>query len=45
MEGWGRDLGARGYFGCTTGNVLDDVIAKYIELHDIEALDDDSWGH
>ena len=27
---WGRHLWARGYFCCGSGNVTDDVIAKYI---------------
>ena len=27
---WGRHLWARGYFCCSSGNVTDDVIAKYI---------------
>ena len=31
-EFWGRHLWARGYFVVTTGNVTDEVIAKYIEL-------------
>mgnify|MGYP001587770869 len=30
-EFWGRHLWARGYFACTSGNVTDDVIKKYIE--------------
>ena len=38
---WGRHLWARGYFTCTTGNVTDEVIAKYIELQDVEEHDDD----
>jgi putative transposase len=40
---WGRHLWARGYFVATSGNVTDDVIAKYIELQDLEerARDDD----
>lgn len=29
---WGRHLWARGYFVATTGNVTDEVVAKYIEL-------------
>ena len=27
---WGRHLWARGYFCCSSGNVTDDAIAKYI---------------
>ena len=38
-EFWGRHLWARGYFVCTTGNVTDDVIAKYIETQDVEPQD------
>ena len=40
---WDRNMWARGYFIATYGNVTDDVIAKYIELHDTEgrARDDD----
>ena len=30
-EFWGRHLWARGYFCCSSGNVTDDVIVKYIE--------------
>jgi putative transposase len=39
-EFWGRHLWARGYFACTTGNVTDEVIQKYIELQDVEEHDD-----
>jgi len=28
---WGRQLWARGYFCCSSGNVTDEVIAQYIE--------------
>jgi len=38
---WGRHFWARGYFVCTTGNVTDDVISKYIELQDVEPKDED----
>ena len=31
-EFWGSHLWARGYFGCSTGNVTDEVIKEYIEL-------------
>ena len=33
---WGRHLWARGYFGCSSGNVTDEVIADYItkQSHD-----------
>jgi putative transposase len=30
-EFWGRHLWARGYFCCSSGNVTDEVVAKYIE--------------
>jgi putative transposase len=30
-EFWGRHLWARGYFCCSSGNVTDDIVAKYIE--------------
>ena len=30
-EFWGQHLWARGYFVATSGNVTDEVIAKYIE--------------
>jgi len=38
---WGRHLWARGYFVATSGNVTDDVIARYIEEQDIEPEDAD----
>jgi putative transposase len=34
-EFWGRHLWARGYFVCTSGNVTDEVIARYIEQQDV----------
>jgi putative transposase len=30
---WGQRMWARGYFACTTGNVTDEMIRKYIEEH------------
>ena len=30
---WGKRFWARGYFSTTTGNVTDDVILRYLELH------------
>ena len=42
-EFWGRHLWARGYFVVTTGNVTDEVIAKYIELQGAVPQDDDSF--
>ena len=38
---WGRHLWARGYFVASSGNVTDEVIAKYIEDQDVEPQDDD----
>ena len=40
-EFWGRHLWARGYFVASSGNVTDEVIARYIELQGAEAQDDD----
>ncbi len=40
---WGRHLWARGYFVATSGNVTDEVIAKYIAEQDVEAQDDDNF--
>lgn len=37
---WGRHLWARGYFAVSSGNVTDDVIARYIEMQG-ELPDDD----
>jgi putative transposase len=37
---WGRHLWARGYFVATSGNVTDDVIARYIAEQDVEPQDD-----
>ena len=42
-EFWGRHLWARGYFAATSGNVTDEVIAKYIESQDVEPQDDDDF--
>jgi putative transposase len=30
---WGQRMWARGYFGCSTGNVSDEMIKAYIEGH------------
>jgi putative transposase len=38
---WGRHLWARGFFVATSGNVTDDVIARYIDAQDVEPQDDD----
>ena len=40
-EFWGRHLWARGYFGASSGNVTDEVLAAYIEHQDVEPQDDD----
>jgi putative transposase len=37
---WGRHFWARGYFVATSGNVTDEVIARYIEQQDAEPQDD-----
>jgi len=42
-EFWGRHLWARGYFVTSTGNVSDDVVAKYIENQDVEPQGDDDF--
>ena len=33
---WGRHVWARGYFCCSSGNVTDEVIAKYIAEQNID---------
>lgn len=38
-EFWGRHLWARGYFVASSGNVSDEVVAKYIEEQDLAAED------
>jgi putative transposase len=30
---WGRRFWARGYFSTTSGDVTDDIIMQYLELH------------
>jgi putative transposase len=42
-EFWGQHLWSRGYFVVTSGNVTDEVIAKYIEDQDVEPQDDDDF--
>ena len=39
-EFWGRHLWARGYFVCTSGNVTDEMLKRYIETQDAEPQDD-----
>ncbi len=44
---WGRHLWARGYFCCSSWNVTDDVIAKYIAEQNVDQGDDfkaDGWA-
>jgi putative transposase len=40
-EFWGRHLWARGYFVATTGNVSEEMVARYIETQDAETQDDE----
>ena len=40
---WGQYLWSRGYFVATSGNVTDEVIAKYIENQDVESQGDDDF--
>lgn len=40
-EFWGRHVWARGYFAASSGNVTDEVVAKYIEEQDVAREDDD----
>jgi putative transposase len=40
-ELWGGHLWSRGYFGCTSGNVTDDVIAEYVDQQDLTRDDED----
>jgi putative transposase len=42
-EVWGRHLWARGCFVCTSGNVTDEVIARYIEQQDVAQAGDDTF--
>jgi putative transposase len=37
---WGRHLWARGYFCCSSGNVTDEVIAKYIAEQNVDQDED-----
>lgn len=38
---WGQHLWARGYFACSSGNITDEVIMKYIENQDVTVQDDE----
>ena len=41
---WGRHMWARGYFAVSTGNVTDEIIKQYIELHkELPAQDDGNF--
>ena len=40
---WGQHLWARGFFVATSGNVTDEVIAKYIASQDVEPQDADDF--
>ena len=40
-ECWGQHLWARGYFGCSSGNVTDEVVKEYIEKQDVSGKQDD----
>jgi putative transposase len=40
---WGQHLWARGFFVATSGNVTDEVIAKYIESQDVESENADDF--
>ena len=42
-EFWGRHLWARGYFVCTSGQVTDEVIKRYIEQQDAASGRDDQF--
>ena len=42
-EFWGRHLWGRGYFVATTGNVSDEVVAKYIEDQDVDPREDEAF--
>jgi putative transposase len=43
-EFWVRNLGARGYFVASRGNLTDEVIAQYIQLQGAEPQDEDRFG-
>ena len=42
-EFWGRHLWGRGYFVATTGNVSDEVVAKYIEDQDVDPRENEAF--
>jgi putative transposase len=39
---WGRHLWARGYYVASTGNVTEEMIARYIENQDEAERDEDA---
>ena len=43
-EFWGRHLWARGYFGCTSGNVTDEMIEEYIATQGWGPQDDPDFS-
>jgi putative transposase len=43
VEFWGRHLWARGYFVASSGNVTDEVIARYIELQGSDPGDEERF--
>jgi putative transposase len=38
---WGQHLWARGYFAASVGAVLEEVVKRYIESHDVQSPDAD----
>jgi len=40
-ELWGGHLWSKGYFGCTSGNVTDEVVAEYVAKQDLTREDED----
>ena len=42
-EYWGRHLWARGYFVCTSGQVTDEVLKRYIEQQDVAREGDEQF--
>ena len=42
-EFWGRHLWARGYFVCTSGNVTEEMIARYIDQQDVAKAGDETF--
>lgn len=40
---WGRHVWARGYFAASSGNVTDEVVARYIAEQDVAPDDDEKF--